>query len=210
MTWNDHDHRGQYADERHDHDGDYAEKHHRHYDDESAVRGLREDLGHAEERIGELEDAARQWRQEAEERIRALDGDLRGALAFIRVLDRLRPTCVICLDATADRQTAGGPACTDCVGDLPGDGTGPDPDRPETWAFPDAEEGRPGEPEDICPETSDGYHCTHWQEGLSHCCACGSEPESPEHDDDPDEPANRELEPDPPGWYDVPALEEDR
>jgi len=112
-----HDHRGDYADQRHDHDGDYAGLHHRHYDDESTVRGLRQDLGAAEERI------------------RALEDDLRGALASVRVLDRLRPTCVICLDATADRQTARGPACTDCVGDLPDDGTGADPDRPETWAF---------------------------------------------------------------------------
>ena len=115
-----HDHRGDYADQRHDHDGDYAALHHRHYDDESAVRGLRQDLGAAEERIRVLED------------------DLRGALAFIRVLDRLRPACVICLDATADRQTVRGPACTDCVGDLPADG--PDPDRPETWVFGEAPE----------------------------------------------------------------------
>ena len=157
MTWNDHDHRGEYADERHDHDGDYAALHHRHYDDESTVRGLREDLGHAEERIRELEDAARQWRQDAEERIRALDDDLRGALAFIRVLDRLRPTCVICHDAAADRQTAQGPACTDCTGDLPDDG--PDPDRPETWAFDEADESRAEEPEpepyDPGPEVDD-------------------------------------------------------
>lgn len=124
MTWNDHDHRGEYAEDRHDHDGDYAEKHHRHYDEESAVRGLREDLGHAEERI------------------RALEDDLRGALVFIRVLDRLRPNCVICHDATADRLTVNGPACTDCVGDLPGDG--PDPERPKTWAFPGPEEFGPG------------------------------------------------------------------
>jgi hypothetical protein len=83
--------------------------------------------------------------------IEAAAGELRaqldGALAQIRVLDRLRPTCVICLDATADRQTTRGPACTDCVGDLPGDDTGADPDRPETWAFPGAAEfGRGGEP----------------------------------------------------------------
>jgi hypothetical protein len=26
--------------------------------------------------------------------------------------------------------------------------------------------------------------------------------------DDPDEPSNRELEPEPPGWYDLPAAEE--
>ena len=64
-----HDHRGDYADQRHDHDIDYAEKHHRHYDDESAVRGLREDLGHAEERIRELERDLR----DALERIRALE-----------------------------------------------------------------------------------------------------------------------------------------
>ena len=69
MTWNDHDHRGQYADDRHDHDGDYAEKHHRHYDDESIARGLREDLGRAEERIHELE------------------GDLRAAVVRIGALE---------------------------------------------------------------------------------------------------------------------------
>lgn len=83
-----------------------------------AIRSLREDL------------------VAAEKRIRALEDNLRGALAFIRVLDRLRPTCVICLEETADRQTVRGPACTDCVGDPPDDG--PDPDRPETWAFPGA------------------------------------------------------------------------
>ena len=54
MTCNDHDHRGQYADDRHDHGLDYAENHHRHYDDESTARGLREDLSRAEERIREL------------------------------------------------------------------------------------------------------------------------------------------------------------
>jgi hypothetical protein len=54
-----HSHRGEYADERHDHSLDYAEKYHRHYDDESTASGLREDLGHAEERIRELEDGLR-------------------------------------------------------------------------------------------------------------------------------------------------------
>ena len=65
-----HDHRGQYADDRHDHGYDYAEKHHRHYDDESTVRGLREDLSRAEERIRELEDDL----CDALERIRVLEG----------------------------------------------------------------------------------------------------------------------------------------
>jgi hypothetical protein len=62
-----------------------------------------------------------------------LRGQLAGLIAEIRVLDRLRPTCVICQDAAADRQTSRGPACTDCAGELADDG--PDLDRPETWAF---------------------------------------------------------------------------
>ncbi len=66
-------------------------------------------------------------------RIETLENDLRSALAFIRVLDRLRPTCVLCHDETADRLTINGPACSDCIGDLPDDG--PDPDFPESWAF---------------------------------------------------------------------------
>jgi hypothetical protein len=173
MTWNDHDHRGEYAEDRHDHDLDYAEKHHRHYDHESAVRGLREDLGHAEERIRELE------------------GDLAGALAFIRVLDRLRPTCVICHDETADRQTVNGPACTDCAGDLPD--AGPDPDRPETWAFGEAPV-QPLRPDEaggyVCPETSDGQHCGDWHEGGK-CGACG------QTGPDPDEGQAEEPEPGP-------------
>ena len=56
MSYDGHDHRGEYADQRHDHDGDYAEKHHRHYDDESTARGLRQDLAAAEDRIRQLED----------------------------------------------------------------------------------------------------------------------------------------------------------
>ncbi len=126
-AWNDHDYRGEYAEERHDHDLDYAGKHHRHYDDESTARGLREDLGRAEARISDLEDEAGDLRRQLE-----------AAIAQIRVLDRLRPTCVLCHDATADRQTVQGPACTNCVGDLPT--YGPDPDRPETWVFGEAPE----------------------------------------------------------------------
>jgi hypothetical protein len=127
-----HDHR-EYAPDRHDHDGDYAALHHRHYDDESTARGLREDLGRAEARIAGLEDEVGQLR-------RPLDG----ALAQLRVLDRLRPSCVLCRDAAADRQAVRGPVCSGCAGDLP-DG-GPDPDRPETWAFDEADQA--GEPEE--------------------------------------------------------------
>jgi hypothetical protein len=126
MTWNDHDHRGQYADDRHDHYREYAEYNHGHRDLDSVIAGLREDLRHAEERIRELE------------------GDRAGVLAQLRVLDRLRPTCVVCHDAAADRQTARGSACSDCVGDLPDDG--PDPDRPETWAFGEVNEDQADEP----------------------------------------------------------------
>jgi hypothetical protein len=68
-------------------------------------------------------------------RIRALEDRLRGALMSIRILDGLRPTCVLCHDQAADRQTTRGPACTDCVGTPP---HLPDPEDPETWAFPDS------------------------------------------------------------------------
>lgn len=87
----------------------------------------------------------------AEGRICELENRMRDAFALLRGLDRLRPTCVICTDATADRQTSRGPACTDCVGDLPDDGA--DPDRPETWSFGEAPliaarpDGDPGQPE---------------------------------------------------------------
>ena len=77
MSWNDHDHRGEYAEERHDHDLDYAGKHHRHYDletdDKTAqqsitclrdeVAGLRRQLDDALGRIGDLEKQTPQARQ---------------------------------------------------------------------------------------------------------------------------------------------------
>jgi len=72
MSYADHDHRGEYASDDHDH-YDYAEKYHRHYDDESTVRGLREDLAAAEGRIHELAD------------------DLRDALNRIHVLEDQTP-----------------------------------------------------------------------------------------------------------------------
>jgi hypothetical protein len=56
VSYDNHDHGYQYASTDHDHYSDYAEKYHRHYDDESTVRGLRQDLAAAEERIRELED----------------------------------------------------------------------------------------------------------------------------------------------------------
>ena len=68
----DHDHRGEYADERHDHDGDYAEKYHRHdYADErhdhqdllEQIHELGERLDAAFARIRELEQQTPQARQ---------------------------------------------------------------------------------------------------------------------------------------------------
>jgi hypothetical protein len=142
VSYADHDHRGQYAEQRHDHDGDYAELHHRHYDLEreddrlqAALReidtqlsDLRRELQDALRRIGELEQQTPQARQ---------------------------------LQLEADQAAA----------DLAESGYG--------WPGPvGADRHGPG-------------------------CLC---PYCP----DPDEPTNRELEPDPPGWYDVPDPEEGR
>ncbi len=64
MTWNDHDHRGQYADERHDHDLDYAERHQQAVTCLRAeVAGLRRQLDEALDRIGDLEKQTSQARQ---------------------------------------------------------------------------------------------------------------------------------------------------
>jgi hypothetical protein len=77
MTWNEHNHRGEYAGERHDHDLDYAERHHRHSgletDGKTAQQGitclqdevaeLRRQLDAALERIGDLEKQTPQARQ---------------------------------------------------------------------------------------------------------------------------------------------------
>ena len=70
-------------------------------------------------RIGQLERVTSELRQD----VRELRGALELAEQRISDLERLRPTCVICLDATADRQTVRGPACTNCVGDMPDDDT---------------------------------------------------------------------------------------
>lgn len=173
----DHDHHGQYADERHDHDGDYSGLHHRHYDLEREDNRLQAVLGEMDARLGELR------------------SDLEAALGRVRELEQQTPQARR-LQYEADL------AAADLAADGAWGGRGPSASYEEWLA-----EGRA----EHCPETSDGYHCTHWQEGLSHCCACGSEPEPAEpEDDDPDEPTNRELEPDPPGWYDVPAMEEGR
>lgn len=90
----------------HDHDLDYAGKYHRH-------DGLEDADAKASRRITALQDEVGELR-----------GQLRNALTRIDGLDRLRPTCTVCLDAAADRQTSRGPACSDCAGE-PGGAPGP-------------------------------------------------------------------------------------
>ena len=115
MSYADHDHRGDYADQRHDHDPDYAEKYHRHHD-----------LEREDER---LQAAIREWGTQLEE----LRRDLGNALARIVVLEAQHDGPVhLPYDPAWDQPDGGG--------DLPGDGTGADPGRPETWAFADAGE----------------------------------------------------------------------
>ena len=128
-----HDHE-EYASDRRDHREDYAE--HGHNTGDAGRYHRRDDL--------ENDDETAQRRITAlQAEVDGLRAQLAGVLAQVRVLDRLRPTCVICRDATADRQTARGPACTDCAGDLPDEAAGPDPDRPDTWAFPEAKLNAP-------------------------------------------------------------------
>ena len=94
----------------HDHYGEYAEERHRHYDlereDETAQRDIRR----------------------LQEDVRELRSLLDDALDSIRVLERLRPTCTVCHDATATQQTVSGPACAECVGDPESYDPGPEVD----------------------------------------------------------------------------------
>jgi len=133
------------------------------------------DVGDLAQLRGQLADALN--------RIHVLEHDLRGVLVSIRILDGLRPTCVLCHDAAADRQTIRGPACTDCVGTPPDLA---DPADPETWAFPDG----PWDLSDPGPVTPSPW----------------GHPEPPPADD-PDEPTNRDIEPDPADWHDGPDPE---
>lgn len=113
MTWNDHDHRGEYADQRHGHDPDCAEKYHRHHDLERGDERLQ---GAIRERGTQLEELRR---------------DLDNALARITVLESQHDGPVhLPYDPAWDEPDSGS--------DLPADG--PDPDRPETWVFGEAPE----------------------------------------------------------------------
>ena len=69
MSWNDHDHRGEYASDGHDH-YDYAERHHRHYDLEREDERLQSAIREWGDRLGEL----RRDLQAALERIRVMEG----------------------------------------------------------------------------------------------------------------------------------------
>ena len=75
---------------------------------------------------------------------------------------------------------------------------GPDPDRPETWAFGEAPV-QPLRPDEVggyvCPETSDGQHCGDWHEGGK-CGACGQTGPDPD-EDQADEPEPAPYDPGP-------------
>jgi hypothetical protein len=88
MSWNDHDHRGEYAGERHDHDNDYAPLHHRHHDLE------RED--------DRLQAAMREW----DARLSELRTELEGALGRIRELEQVQSAHGETLDAVRNRVCA--------------------------------------------------------------------------------------------------------
>jgi hypothetical protein len=95
----------------HDHYGEYAEERHRHYDlereDETAQRDIRR----------------------LQEDVRELRAALELAAERISDLDRLRPTCTRCHDATATQQTASGPSCAECAGDPADDDLSEPPKR---------------------------------------------------------------------------------
>jgi hypothetical protein len=144
-------------------------------------------------------------------RIQSLEGNQRGILASIRMLDRLRPTCVICHDETADRQTPRGPACSDCVGE-PKPDTGPY----SPFGLADQAIGLFLEYRDQhgYAET-DARHAAALEvaEGMATFDDPGpvtpspwSHPEPPRADD-ADEPTNRDIEPDPADWHDGPDPE---
>ena len=116
-----------------------ADDRHGHPDLERDISGIESDLRdhrhydleREDERLKGLLD---QWQAT----LRELREDLEEALGRIRNLERLRPTCVICMDATATQQTARGPACSDCVGEPPraevdhhpyGQGQDPEPEE---------------------------------------------------------------------------------
>jgi hypothetical protein len=84
----------------------------------------------------ELRPGTTSCRIEQLERVtRDLRAELDGVLDRIGDLERLRPTCRRCLDATATQQTASGPACAECAGD------------PEEYDFdPEAGNSEPVEP----------------------------------------------------------------
>lgn len=174
MNWNDHNHRGEYADERHDH-YDYAERHHWHYD-------LENDDEKAQRRITGLQDE-----------VDALRGRLDDALGRIAALEDTNTRLVAALREAAageesvcragvasDERLAVAEALDEAFAAF---ATALDEGHVDEDALV-GDSDRANEPADICPETSDGYHCNHWQEGVSRCCACGSKPDEDLADED--------------------------
>jgi hypothetical protein len=140
------------ADDRHGHPGlerDISSvesdlRNHRHYDLETDDKTAQQAITCLRAELNELRE------------------DLEEALGRIRDLERLRPTCTVCLDATATQQTVHGPACSGCVGEPPeaevdhhpyGQGQEPGPEPEEYDPGPEADdEGGMSEYRYVLPE----------------------------------------------------------
>lgn len=124
MTWNDHDHRGEYAASSHTHNGyelyDVAGEHHRHYDTESEVRGLREDLGRTLDRVSELEERQSRVLQVVREAARRHEAVRAAGLAdqaYLPVSAELAEVLAELADAIEGKRC---PCGEGTVGDCPG------------------------------------------------------------------------------------------
>ena len=170
MTWNDHDHCGDYAGARHNHFGEYAEERHRHYDLEhdgkatereiqglrDDVRELRADLADALDRIASLEKQTPEARQlQLEADLAIADAAAAGYGPDDPVLsdaccDRWHERCPVevrcdCECHVADEDQAAAPVAEP--------GGGPDVDDPDPdWLYDS--DGRPVE-YDPGPEVDD-------------------------------------------------------
>ena len=186
----------------HDHYGEYAEERHRHYDLERDDETAQRDIRRLQEDVRELHTLL----DDALGRIRELgSADTRLAAALRKAAAGHEETRRTGLAdethlAIAEELAGAFTVFADCM-DEPG--PGPAAMKRFMREHPLTPVREPdGEPDDAsCPETSNSRHCGHWYEG-GRCCACGLTGPEP---DDPDQPTNRDIEPEPEGWHDDPG-----